>query len=357
MKCNPGCGKVLQVWMPLVSILIWGCVMGSTASATTAESCAKCDLHRSLQYILLLRGASCADRRLNVTEDLMANFTRYRNINASPAVSFRIFPYKSNVILVKLEGNDPLSRSFIFWLESSRKDLIHRISKDRIVRHRPQALKDEADAVRALYPELLSGFKKLHSSGLTGSGIRVAVFDTGLTPGPWTCKNLREVTVWTGDDADSYDRNGHGTAVAGVLCSPNVACPGLAPDIDLLVFKLYSETSEAMTSWFLGALEYAMHHNVDLINLSIGGPDYLDEVFMEKIQQAVAQGITVVSAVGNAGPLFGTAHNPADMAHVIAVGGVDSQGQVAEYSSRGMTTWELYTGNGCTIASEVLPDY
>ena len=38
------------------------------------------------------------------------------------------------------------------------------------------------------------------------------------------------------------------------------------------------------TSWFLAAFNYAMATGMDVLNLSIGGPDYLDLPFVEKVE-------------------------------------------------------------------------
>ncbi|GFH27439.1 peptidase_S8 domain-containing protein [Haematococcus lacustris] len=54
----------------------------------------------------------------------------------------------------------------------------------------------------------------------------------------------------------------------------------------------------------------------------------------------------MVSAIGNDGPLYGTLNNPADAPDVIGVGGIDDAGNIAPFSSRGMTTWELGRGSG-----------
>lgn len=59
-----------------------------------------------------------------------------------------------------------------------------------------------------------------------------------------------------------------------------------------------------------------------------------------------ANGIVVVSAIGNDGPLYGTLNNPADMFDTIGVGGVSPSRSMAKFSSRGMTTWELPFGYG-----------
>ena len=54
----------------------------------------------------------------------------------------------------------------------------------------------------------------------------------------------------------------------------------------------------------------------------------------------------MISAIGNDGPLYGTLNNPADQMDVIGVGGTDFNNQIARFSSRGMTTWELPAGYG-----------
>ena len=51
-------------------------------------------------------------------------------------------------------------------------------------------------------------------------------------------------------------------------------------------------------------------------------------------------------AIGNDGPLYGTLNNPADQMDVIGVGAINYEDQIARFSSRGMTTWELPSGYG-----------
>jgi hypothetical protein len=65
-----------------------------------------------------------------------------------------------------------------------------------------------------------------------------------------------------------------------------------------------------------------------------------------QVQELSANGIIVISAIGNDGPLYGTLNNPADQMDVIGVGGILDDGRVAPFSSRGMTTWELPDGYG-----------
>lgn len=59
------------------------------------------------------------------------------------------------------------------------------------------------------------------------------------------------------------------------------------------------------TSWFLDAFNYALHHNIPFIQLSLGGPDYTDMPFKEKVQELYHHGILLISAAGNDGPGYG----------------------------------------------------
>jgi len=146
----------------------------------------------------------------------------------------------------------------------------------------------------------------------------VAVFDTGLHV-RHPCLNVREVTNWT-EESDGEDGVGHGTFVAGVIAGGG-ACAGAAPDAEVLVVKVFTKRQESLTSWFLDAFNYIMERDVDIVNLSVGGPDHADDAYVRKVRELVHRGITVVSAIGNDGPVHGSLSNPADMAEVIGVGG------------------------------------
>jgi membrane-bound transcription factor site-1 protease len=71
-----------------------------------------------------------------------------------------------------------------------------------------------------------------------------------------------------------------------------------------------------------------------------------DFPFVNKVREVTSNNIIMVSGIGNDGPLYGTHNNPADQPDVIGVGGINSEDQIARFSSRGMTTWELPFGYG-----------
>ena len=185
---------------------------------------------------------------------------------------------------------------------------------------------------------------ELWDQGVTGAGIKVAVFDTGVHEDHPHFRNVEERTNWT-DEPSLGDGVGHGSFVAGVIAS-HKNCLGFAPDSKIYTFRVFTNDQISFTSWFLDAFNYAIHSKMDVLNLSIGGPDYLDQPFVDKVRELSANRIIIISAIGNDGPAWGTLNSPADQPEVIGVGGIDNHFRTASFSSRGMTTWELPYGYG-----------
>ena len=45
------------------------------------------------------------------------------------------------------------------------------------------------------------------------------------------------------------------------------------------------------TSWFLDAFNYAILKKIDVLNLSIGGPDFMDHPFVDKVGHVIARNV------------------------------------------------------------------
>ncbi|KAH6804278.1 SITE-1 protease [Perilla frutescens var. frutescens] len=191
----------------------------------------------------------------------------------------------------------------------------------------------------------LFGADALWSKGYTGAKVKMAIFDTGIRANHPHFRNIKERTNWTNEDTLN-DNLGHGTFVAGVIAGQDAECLGFAPETEIYAFRVFTDAQVSYTSWFLDAFNYAIATKMDVLNLSIGGPDYLDLPFVEKVWEITANNIIMVSAIGNDGPLYGTLNNPADQSDVIGVGGIDYSDHIASFSSRGMSTWEIPHGYG-----------
>lgn len=191
----------------------------------------------------------------------------------------------------------------------------------------------------------LFGAGRLWAKGFTGARVKMAIFDTGIRANHPHFRNIKERTNWTNEDTLN-DNLGHGTFVAGVIAGQDAECLGFAPDTEIYAFRVFTDAQVSYTSWFLDAFNYAIATNMDVLNLSIGGPDYLDLPFVEKVWELTSNNIIMVSAIGNDGPLYGTLNNPADQSDVIGVGGIDYDNHIASFSSRGMSTWEIPHGYG-----------
>ena len=188
--------------------------------------------------------------------------------------------------------------------------------------------------------------RKQSKDGVKGAGVRVAIFDTGIVRDHPHFAGAKVATCVDYTESGScHDGFGHGSFVAGLIASRG-DCLGMTPEAELHVFKVFTDQQVSYTSWFLDAFNHVLDLDVDVLNLSIGGPDYMDTPFTDKVREVVANGVTIVSAIGNDGPLFGTLNNPADMLEVVGVGAVDADKHMASFSSRGMTTWELPQGYG-----------
>ena len=198
----------------------------------------------------------------------------------------------------------------------------------------------------------------LWERGVTGSGVRVAIFDTGLSKTHPHFKRIRERTNWT-NEKTLDDELGHGTFVAGVIAS-SAECLGFAPDAELHIFRVFTKKQVSYTSWFLDAFNYAIMKRIHVLNLSIGGPDFKDLPFVEKVWELTANNVIMISAIGNDGPLYGTLNNPADQMDVIGVGAINYEDQIARYVLAGLKLLRekiLSLGGNVSFPREIFSEF
>lgn len=97
----------------------------------------------------------------------------------------------------------------------------------------------------------------------------------------------------------------HGTHVAGVIAGKDETITGVAPNAQLAIMKVFSDTQTgAKTSWLLAALEDCVTLGVDVINMSLGsGCGFTREVDEKEVADVYdkvrAAGISLIASAAN----------------------------------------------------------
>jgi subtilisin family serine protease len=111
---------------------------------------------------------------------------------------------------------------------------------------------------------------------INGSGIKVAVLDTGINGSHWDIypRVIHNYSYVSGEGWT--DLHGHGTHVAGIIAgNGNRSIPvgrytGMAPAAYLMNFKVLDQTGFGLESDILAALEDAVTNGSDVICFAIG---------------------------------------------------------------------------------------
>ena len=224
------------------------------------------------------------------------------------------------------------------------------------------ALETEVDQARGTPADV--GATALWSQGITGSGIRIAVLDTGLDAthpdlddldfrswsSPLNAPKVVDARSFLGGAcvplAGATDGHGHGTHVAGIATGTGEGTPaasddgryvGVAPGAELAVGKVLTDAGAGLNSDLLAAMEWAATPvgsspcsvGAHVVNLSLGsesrpqrlnsGAD-VDLVSLMLNRLAVRYGTVFVAAAGNSGPFVGSVlEAPGSAAQAISV--------------------------------------
>ncbi|MDX1657456.1 MAG: S8 family peptidase [Nitriliruptorales bacterium] len=198
------------------------------------------------------------------------------------------------------------------------------------------------------------GADQLYRKGYDGTGVGIALIDTGVTEIADLSGRVSggvDLTV----EADGVDRYGHGTFVAGIAAGDGARSKGehagVAPGAHVVPVKIAGANGAADVSQALAALQWVVSfkdtYNIGVLNLSFGtdsDQSQLIDPLNYAVERAWDAGIVVVVAAANLGPDSQTVMKPGDDPLVITVGATDSNGTVdrdddvvAEFSSRGPT--------------------
>ncbi len=224
----------------------------------------------------------------------------------------------------------------------------------------------------------------LESYHATGARIRWAVLDTGIRSDHphftdaatrtsriaaiWDCTRPGAPRRIENDD----DPDGHGSHVAGIIAGASsegaTTYSGVAPQAELVVYKVLNDRGEGEDAWIIKALDHIAEQNeneatlaIHGLNLSLGGP-YDTTVYgcgftpiCQELRRLWRSGVLVVVACGNEGQLEVQTRegdveintpmsigDPANLEDCIAVGSVNADRPhlygISSFSSRGPTS-------------------
>ena len=160
--------------------------------------------------------------------------------------------------------------------------------------------------------------------GIDGTGIKIAVIDTGVD------FNHPDLFGWGPDgkviggynfineNQLPMDTNGHGTKVAGIIAADGNTL-GVAHKAKILAYKV-SEDGEGVSSELIRkAIEKAIEDKADIINISLG-VNKTNSKIDSAVNHALDNGIFVVTAAGNDGPELKTIGSPGRNFESVTVG-------------------------------------
>ncbi len=189
------------------------------------------------------------------------------------------------------------------------------------------------------------------------SEVTVAVLDTGVVlehpelanamlPGRDFVDILDGADQFFGDyleaDEDAGDYVGHGCHVAGIIAGQGRAMPeGVVPRCKLLPVRVLGAlrrgerlVGAGLVDNINSGVKWAVDNGADVINMSLGvrhtGGGLPHE---EVVEYARRKGVTIIAASGNDGQE--QLYYPGALPHVLAIGAVDHDGNVAPFSTFG----------------------
>jgi serine protease AprX len=220
------------------------------------------------------------------------------------------------------------------------------------------------------------GAQAMWSRGYDGTGVGVALIDSGVAPVegltvPGKIVNGPDLSFESQSDTYRYlDSFGHGTHMAGIIGgkdSSGTAFKGVAPGARIVNMRVADRQGAVDVSQVIASIDWVVAHhndpglNIKVISLSYGTDGVQDrrlDPLSTAVEAAWKNGITVVVAGGNDGTDRASLVDPAVNPFVLAVGALDLAGttsatddKAAPFSSRGSSSrWVDVAAPGVSIA-------
>jgi subtilisin family serine protease len=208
------------------------------------------------------------------------------------------------------------------------------------------------------------------SSSYSGKGVGVAVLDTGIYLAHPDLTERVEMAQSFVAGQSVEDANGHGTHCAGLACGPKTPHHptryGVAYDASLLIAKVMGDNGRGEEGTALMGIRWAVANGCRVVSMSMSRKMRRDtphsDVFEATAQRLLRRGIVMVAAAGNqssrADSVIAPVGSPANCPSVVAVGAVDENLKVADFSngSVGQGAIDICAPGVNVLSSYVLKD-
>ncbi|MBD2872135.1 S8 family serine peptidase [Paenibacillus arenilitoris] len=174
------------------------------------------------------------------------------------------------------------------------------------------------------------GNREAQAKGIDGTGIKIAVFDTGITANDSI--HVAGGASFVEGTKEYNDNNGHGTYIASLISGKTSEFQGIAVGAELYSVKVLDDNAQGTYSQVIEAIEWAVDNNMDIVNMSFGA-DVYSNALADAMKYAYDNGVLLVAAAGNDSDSL--IDYPARFHSVIAVGAVDQKHIRASFSNIG----------------------
>lgn len=197
----------------------------------------------------------------------------------------------------------------------------------------------------------------------TGTGVTVAVLDTGVGRHPDLAGKVFAFRDFVNGKPIMYDDSGHGTHVCGIICGSGSVSGGrfrgIAPHADLIVGKVLDDKGNGCTEHMLQGLQWILEmreqYHIRILNISVGIGDLQNKekerAIKTELEKVYGSGIIVICAAGNKGPESGSISSLGTSRHFITVGCHDGN-YYRDYPGR----CDSYSGRGDALSTLRKPD-
>jgi subtilisin family serine protease len=174
-------------------------------------------------------------------------------------------------------------------------------------------------------------------SNFSGSGIKVAILDTGFDLGHPDFVG-RPIVSATFVGQPVQDLNGHGTHCTGTACGPKAPAGttpryGIAHQSNIHIGKVLSNSGGGTTATVLAGMNWAIAQGCQVISMSLGAQSPVVASYTNAGNIALSRGLLIVAAAGNnnGAPTGAPANSPS----IMAVASLDSNLRPSSFSNKG----------------------